>query len=262
MTPMRIITWNVNSIRVREERLVALLERHKPTVLCLQELKLTDEKFPHEAVSAAGYSAETFGQPTYNGVAILTPHGTEMTDVVRGFSDSEEEDEQARLIAATVQGVRVVNGYMVNGKEVGSDKWDYKLRWLDRLENRIKQEIKSYDELVLTGDFNIAPFDHDAKNIEKWSSSVLCHPDSRARYEAFLAAGLVDVFRKYHPDGNVFTWWDYRQLAFPKNDGLRIDMALTTQELAEKCVDARVDRDERKGKQPSDHAPVLFDFEL
>ena len=259
---MRLITWNINSLRVRLERLLALLERHEPTALCLQELKLTDDKFPHDEINAAGYTAYAHGQPTYNGVAILVPTGTDVADITRGFADGDPEDEQARLIAATVNGVRVVNGYMVNGKEVGSDKWDYKLAWLDRLAERVKTELESSDRLVLTGDFNIAPHDDDAKNIEKWADSVLCHPDSRARLKAFTDFGLDDAFRKHHPDGGVYSWWDYRQLAFPKNDGLRIDLALTTPNLTEACTDAQVDRDERKGKQPSDHAPVIFDFEI
>lgn len=259
---MRVITWNVNSIRVREERLLGLLQRHEPTVLCLQELKLTDEKFPIESVHDAGYEALTYGQPTYNGVAILVPTGAEAVDVVRGFSDEQDEDEQARLIAATINGVRVINAYMVNGSEVGTEKWAYKLEWLDRLIERVRSELTAHKSLILTGDFNIAPRESDVSNINKWSGSVLCHSDSRARYEMFLSLGLEDVFASQHPDGGVYSWWDYRQLAFPKNDGLRIDYALVTPDLVEACSGSSVDREERKGKQPSDHAPVIYDFEL
>lgn len=254
---MKIVTWNVNSIRAREERLLAWLKKEKPDVLCLQELKVTNEKFPYDLITEAGYYSAVHGQPTYNGVAILSL--TEPEDVVCGIQD-DEDDPQARLIEATVNGARIINGYFPNGKEVGSDKYEYKLRWMQRLSDHMERTTSPDKDVVLVGDFNVAPDDSDVADPNQWAGSVLCYPDTRKAYEKFLSWGFTDVFRKHNPDGGVHTWWDYRRLAFQRNNGLRIDLVLATKSMAERCVAASVDRDERKGDKPSDHAPVIVEF--
>ncbi len=255
---MKIATWNVNSIRAREERLLNFLDREQPDVVCLQELKVREEDFPFVIVESAGYRAQVYGQKTYNGVAILSRH--EASNVVRGMGD-DVDDPQARLIQAEVAGVRIVNGYFPNGRAVGTDHFEYKLSWMKRLRDMLTRDASPNDELVLCGDFNVAPDDTDAANPEKWSDSVLCHADARAALSQLRDWGLEDVFRKHHPDGGVYSWWDYRMLAFPKGDGLRIDHIFGTPSMAKRSAAARVDRDERKGKKPSDHAPVIAEFD-
>lgn len=256
---MRIVTWNVNSIRTRLPRLLGVLERHHPDVVCLQELKVGDEKFPTLDVKQAGYYSTIVGQKTYNGVAILSK--VKADNVATSMADGTD-DPQARLVAADVGGVRVISVYVPNGGSVSSDKWDYKLEWLTRLRSYLDAEGDPAKPLAVCGDFNIAPDDHDVNNPERWKDSVLCHPDGRAAFQRLIEWGLVDAFRAHHPDGGIFSWWDYRMLGFPKNDGLRIDGLLVTKPLAEHIGDAFVDRDERKGKQPSDHAPVVVDFAI
>lgn len=256
---MRIVTWNVNSIRTRLPRLLGVLERHQPDVVCLQELKVMDEKFPALDLKQAGYDSTIVGQKTYNGVAILSKE--KVDNIATSMADGIE-DPQARLVAADVAGVRVISVYVPNGGSVGSDKWDYKLQWLTRLLSYLDTEADPTKPLAVCGDFNIASDDADVSNPERWKDSVLCHPDGRAAFQKLINWGLVDAFRAHHPDGGIFSWWDYRMLGFPKNDGLRIDGLLVTQPLAAHIADAFVDRDERKGKQPSDHAPVIVDFEI
>ncbi len=255
---MKLATWNINSIRAREERVLGWLDSERPDVVCLQELKVTDDDFPFAAMADAGYHAQVYGQKTYNGVAILSR--SEATDVVRGVGD-EPDGSQARLIRAEIAGITVVNGYFPNGKEVGSESYAYKLRWMEQLVEVFNRDLSPTDDIVLCGDFNVAPADPDAANPEKWSGSVLCHADAREALERIRRWGLVDVFRQHHPDGGVYSWWDYRMLAFPKGDGLRIDHIFATESLARRCTAARVDRDQRKGKKPSDHAPVIAEFD-
>jgi len=255
---MKIATWNVNSIRSRLERLLAWLEKARPDVVCLQELKVTDDAFPAEEIREAGYYAVVHGQKTYNGVAILAR--AEPTGVERGLDDGVD-DPQARLIAAELGGVRVVNVYVPNGQAVGSEKHAYKLAWMQRLRRYLDQRHDPAAPLVLCGDLNVAPDDADVAVPELWAGSVLCDPATRAAFESLRGWGLVDVFRQRHPEGGVYSWWDYRMLAFPKNDGLRIDHILATEPLARRCTDAMVDRDQRKGTKPSDHAPVVATFD-
>ncbi len=255
---MKIVTWNVNSIRAREERLLKFLDREQPDVVCLQELKVTEDDFPFITVESAGYRAQVYGQKTYNGVAILSRD--EASNVVRGMGD-DVDDPQARLIRVETMGVRVVNGYFPNGRAVGTEHYEYKLTWMKRLRDMLAQDASPNDDLVLCGDFNVAPDDSDAANPEKWSESVLCDAEARAALEDLGDWGLEDVFRKHHPEGGVYSWWDYRMLGFPKGDGLRIDHIFATPSMARRCTGARVDRDERKGKKPSDHAPVIAEFE-
>jgi exodeoxyribonuclease-3 len=253
---MRIATWNVNSVKARKERLLAFLGRHRPDVVCLQEIKTEAPGFPAAELLAAGYHAAVLGQKTYNGVAILSRE--EPRDVTTGFGDGGDES-QARLVAATVGGLRVASAYVPNGKEVGSEKWPYKLEWLGRLAAWAGRQ-EGGPPLVLCGDFNIAPEDRDVANPEAWAGSVLCHADVRSAWTALLAAGLVDSFRLHHQEGGLYSWWDYRMLGFPKNDGLRIDHVLLAARLAGRCTASSIDRDERKGKLPSDHAPVFAEI--
>lgn len=256
---MKLATWNVNSIRVREERLLRWLDVHEPDVLCLQELKVVDEKFPQLVVKEHGYYSLTYGQKTYNGVAILTK--SEPANVVVGFDDGQDEDPQARLISADIDEVTIISAYFPNGGTVDSDKYVYKRAWMKRLRALLDRRFTPQDDVALCGDFNVAPFDDDISFIEKWVGSTLTNDEIRACLEHIRAFGLSDVFRKYHPNGEVYSWWDYRMLGFPKNNGLRIDHVYATASLAARSTAAYVDRDERKGKQPSDHAPVVVEFD-
>ena len=254
---MRIATWNVNSVRQRLERLTAWLGRASPDVVALQETKVVDGDFPRAPLEALGYHVETFGQPTYNGVALLSKQP--LTDVVRGFP---EEGAQAsrRMIAATVGGVRVVNVYVPNGESVQSDKFPYKLGWLARLESWLAASARPTDPLVLLGDFNIAPEDRDVHDPEAWRGQVLFHPKEHAALRRLLAWGLVDLLREKHPEPGHFTWWDYRALAFPRGHGLRIDLILGTRPVAARLKDCIAEREMRKGEKASDHVAVVADL--
>ncbi len=253
-----LVTWNVNSIKARHERFMAWLESRSPDVVCLQELKVVDEVFPRDEVESAGYNVAVFGQKTWNGVAILSRD--EISDVVCGMDDGVD-DPQSRVIAATTFGMSVVGVYVPNGKSVGSDKWEYKMEWMRRFRAMLDRRYSADDELVVCGDINIAPADEDAARPEKWAPSVLCDPDGRAALDKILEFGLADVVRMHNDAPGPFTWWDYRMLAFPKGDGLRIDHIFATETLAARSTGAWVDREERKGKKPSDHAPVFAEFE-
>jgi len=255
-----VATWNVNSIKARHDRLLAFLARHSPDVVCLQETKVQDEAFPAESLRAAGYTFAHLGQRAYNGVAILCRGPHVLEDVATGLDDGVVED-QSRLIAATVGGVRFVSAYWPNGGAHGTDKFTYKLEWIARLREHLARKYAPDRPLALCGDFNVAPDDADVARPDQWRSSVLTHDDARAALEMVRAWGFVDVFRKHNPDGHVYTWWDYRMLSFPKGDGLRIDHVFATAPLAGRSRAASVDRNERKGKLPSDHAPVLVTFD-
>lgn len=255
---MLIASWNCNSIRARLERLLAWLQKHSPDVLCLQELKCLEEHFPHEELKAAGYQAAVFGQKTYNGVAILSREPA--TEIVKGLSDGVA-DPQSRLIAATVRGVRILSAYAPNGQSLDSEAYFYKLEWFARLRNYLDARHKPDQPLVLCGDLNVAPEPIDTHDPALWEGQVLFSQKERAALKHVAAFGLVDTFRLHHPEGGRFSWWDYRALGFPKNHGLRIDHLWATQPLASRCAMAEIDREERKGKLPSDHAPVWAKFE-
>jgi len=254
---MRIATWNVNSIRSRLERLLEWLDRRQPDVVCLQELKTQTSAFPFEPLKHAGYSAAVHGQKTYNGVAILSR--SEPRDIVRSFADGGE-DAEARFVSALVDGVTVLSVYVPNGTSVGSDRWEYKLDWMRRLRRYLDTHAEPSDALLLCGDINIAPHDSDVANPDAWRDTVLCHEDGRRALEHVTEWGLVDAFRLKNREGGFYSWWDYRRLGFARNDGLRIDHIFATQSLSEKLVSAEIDRQERKGKKPSDHAPVIAVF--
>lgn len=255
---MKIATWNVNSIRARQERVLAWLAAEQPDVFCLQELKVADEEFEGAPYEELGYQMALHGQRTYNGVAILAKEP--IVDVARTLAD-EDDDPQARLIAGTVRGVRVVSVYCPNGGEVGSDKWIYKLRWFERLHGWLGRHADPDAPLALCGDYNVAPDDKDVKNPDLWAATTLCHPDARAAVARLSDWGLFDVVRHHNPEGGIYSWWDYRMLGFPKNDGLRIDHVFATRGLAERSRSAGIDRNARKGQRPSDHAPVWAVFE-
>lgn len=254
---MKLATWNVNSIRARQERVLAWTAAQRPDVLCLQELKVEDAKFPGDEFRALGYQIATHGQKTYNGVAILAR--APLADVERGLPGGDG-DEQARLIAATVDGVRVLSAYFPNGQEVGCAKYAYKLSWLERLRAHLAATLAPGALAALCGDFNVAPTDADVHDPAAWREQILCSSGERAALERVRAVGLVDVVRQLHPEGALFTWWDYRMLAFPKNRGLRLDHVYATPALAARARTAVVDREARKGEKPSDHAPVVVEF--
>ncbi len=251
---MKLVTWNVNSIRAREARLRAWIEQHQPDVLCLQELKCERPQLDALGLPALGYELAAACQKSWNGVAILSRRP--LTDVQEGMQDGEE-DPQARVVSARVDGIRIVCGYFPNGGALGSDKWLYKLRWLQRLRAYLDRTAKADEPLALCGDFNVAPEDRDVHDPALWADTVLCHPEVRAALAHVAAFGLVDAVRLHHPEAGLFSWWDYQQLAFPKGRGLRIDHVFVTQPLVARVQGSAVDREERKGKLPSDHAPVV-----
>jgi exodeoxyribonuclease-3 len=257
---MRIATWNVNSIRMRRERLLAWLRRDEPEVVCLQELKVAEEDYPSLDLAALGYQSAVNAQRTYNGVSILSR--LPLTDIVLGMGDSAE-DTHARFVAATVNGVRVLSVYVPNGGEVDSDKWAYKLAWLQRLRGWLDAHESAAHRVAVCGDFNVAPEAIDVHEPAAWEGTVLYHPQARAALQRVMDFGLVDTFREKHPgEGNKYSWWDYRMLGFPKNRGLRIDHILATRALADHCTASEIDREQRKGKVASDHAPVISTFDV
>ena len=265
---MKIVSWNINSLRKRQERLLAWLAQTQPDVVCLQETKCSDEQFPAADLRMAGYHSAFHGQKSYNGVAILSK--TEARDVRAGLCD-EEDDPQARAIAATIGDVRVFSVYVPNGQAIGAPAYDYKMKWYARLENCLRHEEKtaggfespavaSQPLRVVCGDFNVAPKDEDVHDPALWRDAIMCSDGERAAFRSLRSVGLVDTLRLHHPEAGIFTWWDYRMLAFPKNRGLRIDAVLASESLGARCTGSGVDREMRKGKEPSDHAPIWAEF--
>lgn len=255
--PMKIATWNVNSVTMRQARVVEFLKRESPDFLCLQELKCLDEKFPKDVFEGLGYHCATFGQKTYNGVAILSRE--KPTEVVRGFCD-EEDDPAARMIEGTFSKLSLLCLYVPNGQQVGSPAYEYKLRWLNRLRSYLDRRHKSSSPVVLVGDFNVAPDDRDVHDPAAWRDQILFSEPEKAALKKVTDFGLSDTFRMLHSEGGHYSWWDYRALGFPMNKGLRIDLIYASTPLIKKCIAARIDRNERKGEKPSDHAPVIAEF--
>jgi exodeoxyribonuclease-3 len=252
---MKIASWNINSLRKRQDRLFAWLERTQPDIVCLQETKCRDEQFPVLALQAVGYGSAYHGEKSYNGVAILSK--IEMRDVHPSLCD-EIVDPQARVIAATVENLRVYSIYAPNGQAVGAPAYQYKLHWYARLRDCLTKE-KDVD-LVVCGDFNVAPEDRDVFDPDLWRGAIMCSDGERAALRSLCNVGLRDTLRLHHEETGLFSWWDYRMLSFPKNRGLRIDAILASEQLAKKCSASGIDRDLRKGKEPSDHAPVWAEF--
>ncbi len=253
---MKIATWNINSMNVRLPHVQEWLQAHNPDVLVLQEIKQLTEKFPAEAMQALGYHSLASGQKTYNGVAVVSkvPVNDPATDFP-GF-----DDPQRRILATTIGDVRVVNLYVPNGSEVGSEKYAYKLDWLASLRGFLEGELAQHENVVVLGDFNIAPADADVYDPEKWGDAILCSPAEREALRKVLDLGLTDVFRKFdHPEG-TFSWWDYRAAGFRRNAGLRIDLILTSDSMTERCTASYVDKEPRAWERPSDHAPVVAEF--
>jgi len=254
---MKIATWNVNSLKVRLQHLLTWLEANPVDVLCIQETKLTDDKFPLAEIQAAGYHAAFTGQKTYNGVAILSKHPIE--DVQK--NNPRFEDEQQRILAASIAGMRIVCAYMPNGQEIGSDKFAYKMAWLDALRGWIAAEMEAHQQLALLGDYNIAPEERDVHDPAEWENHIHFTAPERAQMAALLSLGLQDAFRLFGQPEKQYSWWDYRQMAFRRNRGLRIDHILLSEALARRCTACHIDRETRKWEQPSDHAPVVATLE-
>ncbi|GAC1461069.1 MAG: exodeoxyribonuclease III [Steroidobacteraceae bacterium] len=255
---MRIATWNVNSLRVRLPQLLEWLRTSAPDVVALQETKLPEEGFPVAELLAAGYRSAWSGQKTYNGVALLAR--TEPADVLRDMPGYD--DPQRRILAANVEGLRVINLYVPNGQSVGSDKFLYKLGWLRALRHWLRQELASHERLIVLGDFNIAPEDRDVHDPAAWIGSVLVSPEEREALQAALSLGLIDVFRRFDQPPRSYSWWDYRAGAFQRNNGLRIDLLLASPALAERCTACTIDREPRRADRASDHAPVVATFDI
>jgi exodeoxyribonuclease-3 len=257
---VKLATWNVNSLKVRLPQVLGWLASNPVDALCLQETKLVDEKFPVAELEAAGYRALFSGQPTYNGVAILwrADRGWTPSDVVVG--NPRFPDEQRRLIAATFGELRLISAYVPNGQAVGSDKYEYKLRWLDALGAWLADQLDATPRLVVAGDYNIAPEDRDVHDPAEWAGQVLCSEPERDRFRSLLALGLRDAYRLFEQPERTFSWWDYRQLGFQKNRGLRIDHLLVSAPLSGRVVGCTIDRAPRKLPQPSDHAPVIAEL--
>jgi len=253
---MKLATWNVNSLKVRLPQVLELLAAQKPDALCLQETKSEDVNFPLGEINAAGYQAAFSGQKTYNGVAILSP--TAATDVSIGIPAFD--DPQKRVIAATVNDVRMICVYIPNGEAVESDKYKYKLDWLMKLINWLKQEMTKYPKLALLGDYNIAPEDRDVYDPKFWTGKVLFSEPEKAAFKDLIALGLTDSFRLFDQAEKSYSWWDYRMNGFKRNLGLRIDHILLTQELAKSCKSCSIDKNMRAKERPSDHAPVIAEI--
>jgi exodeoxyribonuclease-3 len=254
---MKIATWNVNSMNVRLPHVLEWLQAHDPDVLVLQEIKQLTEKFPAEALQEVGFHSIASGQKTYNGVAVISKSPAE--DPVTDFPDFE--DPQRRVLATTINDVRVIDLYVPNGSEVGSEKYEYKLNWLRSLHSFLKTEMEQHENLVVLGDFNIAPADADVYDPEKWGEAILCSPAERQALADLIDLGLTDVFRKFEHPADTFSWWDYRAAGFRRNAGLRIDLILTSDSMTRRCTASYVDKEPRAWERPSDHAPVIAEFE-
>ena len=255
---LKIASWNVNSLNVRLPQVLAWVEGARPDVLALQETKLTDDRFPVEALQQAGYRSLFSGQKTYNGVAILSRE--EATDPITDIPGLD--DPQRRILAATIGGVRVVDLYVVNGGEVGSEKFAYKLRWLECVTAWLATELERHENLIVLGDFNIAPDDRDVHDPEAWREKILCSTPEREALLRMLGLGLEDTFRLFEQEPGVFSWWDYRMNMFRRKLGLRIDLVLASAALAKHCTASYIDIEPRRQERPSDHAPAIAEFSL
>lgn len=253
---MKIATWNVNSLRVRLPQVLDWLTDNPVDVFALQETKLVDEDFPVAKINQAGYQVQYSGQKTYNGVAVLSKQAS--TNTVKDIKGLD--DPQRRVLAVTVDDVRVLNLYVVNGSEVGSEKYAYKLDWLNKVTAFIKKDLKKYPNYVVVGDFNIAPEDRDVHDPAAWREKILCSTKEREALQDILDLGLVDTFRLFEQEENSFSWWDYRAAAFQRNMGLRIDLILASKPMEAICSFSSIDKEPRRNARPSDHAPVIAEF--
>lgn len=254
----KVATWNVNSLKVRLEQVVDWLNSSQVDVLAIQETKLIDENFPVAALTEHGYHVVFSGQKTYNGVAIISKQ--EIAEVLTDIPGLE--DPQRRILMATINGIRIINLYIPNGAEVSSDKYMYKLDWLKKVGEAIKQQLKAYSKVVVLGDFNIAPEDRDVYDPVAWQGNVLVSPPERQAFSDWLHMGLYDSFRQFEQNEKEYSWWDYRAAAFRRNMGLRIDHILLSEELSKLCKQSKIDKEPRKVERPSDHAPVWIELDL
>ncbi len=252
---MKIVSWNVNSLNVRLPHVLDYLKAHQPDVLALQETKLTDDKFPKDAIEALGYHVAFSGQKTYNGVAIISSHPLE--DI--SLDMPSLRDPQKRMIAATINGIRIIDIYLPNGQDIGSEKYAYKIKWITALKAYVQGELKKHDKLVLLGDYNIAPADIDIHDPERWRGKIMCSDEERKHFQDLLALGLRDSLRELHPDEPMFSWWDYRANAFRRKWGLRIDHLLVTPKLHVRA--GGIHSEERAKERPSDHAPAWIEIQ-
>lgn len=253
---MKIASWNVNGIRARIDHVVAWIEDNQPDVLALQETKVVDELFPYDAFEALSYSVEAFGQKSYNGVANIIKNGSANTSKgIRGF-----DDPQTRVVSTTHEDIRVVNVYVPNGQAVGSEKFAYKLDWLEHLKKMLNDDLKKYPKMVVLGDFNIAPCDEDVHDPEKWRDKILCSDQERTMFEQILSMGFHDSFRLFEKGAGFHSWWDYRTAAYTKELGLRIDLLLVSDELKPLCKKSYIDEKPRWLEKPSDHTPVVVEL--
>jgi exodeoxyribonuclease-3 len=255
---VKIASWNVNSLRVRLQHVLDWLASEKPDVLAIQETKTKDPDFPVDTFAEAGYEAAFAGQPTYNGVAIVARHPIHST-----ITDLDSfDDDQRRVLGATIGSVRVLNLYVPNGQSVESEKYQYKLNWLSALRTHLESELKTHEHCIALGDFNIAPEDRDVHDPEKWRGKVLCSEPEREALDNILKLGFVDTFRLFEEGDGQFSWWDYRAAAFRRNLGLRIDLILASKSLASACTAASIDAEPRRLERPSDHTPVFAEFDV
>lgn len=253
---LKIASWNVNSLNVRLPHVLAWCDVARPDILALQETKLTDDRFPADELLEAGYHSVYSGQKTYNGVAILSREPA--TDIVTDIDGLD--DPQRRILGATIGDVRILDLYVVNGSEVGSEKFAYKMHWLEQVTKWIAAEMQRHDRLIVLGDFNIAPDDRDVHDPESWNGKILCSPQEREALQKILDLGLSDTFRQFEQEEKIWSWWDYRMAAFRRNMGLRIDLVLASAALAKVCSAAYVDKEPRRQERPSDHAPAIAEF--
>lgn len=253
---MKIATWNVNSLRVRLPHVLDWLQNHSVDALCIQETKTVDEQFPLEAINEAGYQALYAGQKTYNGVALLSREPA--TDWVTDLPGLD--DPQRRVLGATLGEIRILNLYVPNGSEVGSDKYEYKLNWFKHLNQFVSDQLKRYPKMIVAGDFNIAPADLDVHDPDRWKDKIICSTAERELFNQLLDLGFIDSFRKLNPEANEYSWWDYRAQMFRRNLGLRIDHILASDPLMQSCTSSTIDKAPRALERPSDHAPVIAEF--
>jgi exodeoxyribonuclease-3 len=254
----RIATWNVNSLRVRLPHVLDWIAKYKPDILALQETKLVDDNFPADDFNAIGYQAAYAGQKTYNGVATLSKASQDVfTTQLAGY-----DDLQKRVLGTLVSEVCIMNLYVPNGSEVGSEKYQYKLEWLNRLQTYAEELLQKYQNCILLGDYNIAPTDEDVHDPEEWRGKILCSDAERQAFSELMGKGFEDCFRLFPRGEKMYSWWDYRTAAFRRNRGLRIDHILASHSLAQRCKSCEVDTGPRKLERPSDHAPVFADFQL
>ncbi|SRR5579883_85921 len=256
--PLKIATWNINSIRVRLPHILEWLKTHSPDILALQETKVLDENFPLDEFKAAGFECHFSGQSAYNGVAVISKKTC--ADIVCDIPNLS--DPQRRILGLTYENVRIMNVYIPNGESITSEKYQYKLNWLNHLDAFLEAELKKFPQFVLLGDFNIAPEDRDTHDPTEWAGQVLCTEPERNAFKSFTAKGLSDCFRLKSQADQSFSWWDYRLNSFKRNRGMRIDHILASGQLAEKCTNCYIDSNPRGWERPSDHAPVIAEFDL